>query len=161
MDDLGNKRPMELLTEMMELVKPGEEKTQLFAMLFMRRLPAQVRVQLTEDDHSDLRALALKADRCAATLAHKATAFAVAAVSDSAEDPDGDFAVAAVSGAQRGARGKRGGYWQRQKQQRQKKPSDGDAPSEVARQASGLCPAHFRYGNRAHSCQKPCAWQEN
>ena len=32
MDDLGSKCPMELLTEMVELVKPGE-KTQLFAML--------------------------------------------------------------------------------------------------------------------------------
>ena len=42
MDDF--KRPMELLTEMMELVTPGEEKTRLFAMLFMRRLPAQVQV---------------------------------------------------------------------------------------------------------------------
>ena len=31
MDNLGSKRPMDLLTEMLELVKPGEEKTQLFA----------------------------------------------------------------------------------------------------------------------------------
>ncbi len=49
MDNLGSRRPMDLLSEMLELVKPGEEKTQLFAMLFLRRLPAQVRVQLTED----------------------------------------------------------------------------------------------------------------
>ena len=54
MDDLGSKCPMEPLTEMMELVTPGEENTRLFAMLFMRRLPAQVRVQLTEDNHTDL-----------------------------------------------------------------------------------------------------------
>lgn len=39
MEPLGSRRPMDLLTEMMELVRPGEEKTQLFAMLFLRRLP--------------------------------------------------------------------------------------------------------------------------
>ena len=31
MDDLGSKRPMDLLNEMVELVTPGEEKTKLFA----------------------------------------------------------------------------------------------------------------------------------
>ena len=56
---------------MMELVTPGEEKTRLFAMLFMRQLPAQVQVQLTEDDHTDLRALAEKAECCSAMLATK------------------------------------------------------------------------------------------
>ena len=64
MDDLGSKRPMDLLNEMVELVTPGEEKTKLLAMLFMGCLPPQVRVQLTEDDYTDLRALAEKADRC-------------------------------------------------------------------------------------------------
>ena len=39
MDNLGARRPMELLTEMLELVEPGEEKTKLFAMLFLQRLP--------------------------------------------------------------------------------------------------------------------------
>ncbi len=38
---------MDLLSEMLELVKPGEEKTQLFTMLFLRCLTAQVRGQLT------------------------------------------------------------------------------------------------------------------
>ena len=64
MDDLGSKRPMDLLNEMVELVTPGEEKTKLLAMLFMGCLPPQVRVQLTEDDYTDLCTLAEKADRC-------------------------------------------------------------------------------------------------
>ena len=42
MDNLGSSHPIDFLTEMLELVKPGEEKTQLFAMLFLRQLPAQV-----------------------------------------------------------------------------------------------------------------------
>ena len=86
MDDLGSKRPMDLLTEMVELVKPGEEKTQLFAMLFMRRLPPQVRVQLTEDDYTDLRALAEKAERYAAMLVRNAGATTVNAILPTEEE---------------------------------------------------------------------------
>ena len=61
MDDLGSKHPMELLTEMVELVTPGEENTKLFAVLFMR----------WEDNHTDLGAPAEKADRCSVMLARK------------------------------------------------------------------------------------------
>ena len=110
MDELGNKRPMELLDEMMELVQPGEEKTKLFAMLFMRRLPAQVRVQLTEDDHTELRAVGLKADGGAATLRNEPASFSVAAVAETVEDADGDLATAAVFSGQRNIKGRRGGY---------------------------------------------------
>ena len=62
MDNISNKRPMDLLSEMMDLVRPGEEKTEIFPILFMPRLPAQVCCQLTEDNHSDLLALAAHAD---------------------------------------------------------------------------------------------------
>ena len=86
MDDLGSKRPMDLLTEMVVLVKPGEEKTQLFAMLFMRRLPPPVCVQLTEDDHTDLRALAEKAERYAAMLVRNAGATTVNAILPTEEE---------------------------------------------------------------------------
>ena len=61
-EPLGERRPSELLTKMLERVHPGEERTHLFAMLFLRRLPPAVRLQLTEDDHKNVRALAEKAD---------------------------------------------------------------------------------------------------
>ena len=67
-DPLGECRPSELLSEMLELVHPGKERTRLFAMLFLRRLPPPVRLQLTEDVHEDVRELAEKADRCAASI---------------------------------------------------------------------------------------------
>ena len=38
-EPLGERCPSELLSEMLELVHPGEERTHLFAMLFLRRLP--------------------------------------------------------------------------------------------------------------------------
>jgi len=177
MDSIGNKRPMDLLSEMMELVKPGEERTQLFAMLFMRRLPPQVRVQLTEDDHTDLRALAAKADRVTATLARQTSnsiASASALSQDESQDDTAEFSVTAMGrggghggggcgGCNRG--GKRPQYQQQQhqqgQQQQQQPAEDASSPLDLARLSSGLCYYHFHYGAKARSCTKPCAWQGN
>ena len=91
---------MELLTEMLELVHPGEERTRLFAMLFLRRLPPAVHLQLTEDDHEDVRALAEKADCCAASIhRHQQSAtqiFSAAANNNQDVEEQEDFSVAAV-----------------------------------------------------------------
>jgi len=57
-EPLGNRGPSQLLSKMMELVRPGDEKTQLFSMLFLHCLPTSVRMLLTEDNHEDVRALA-------------------------------------------------------------------------------------------------------
>jgi len=172
MDNLGSKRPMDLLAEMMELVKPGEEKTQLFAMLFLRRLPPHIRVQLTEDDHTDLRALAEKADRCAASWAAKHSAeaaLAVAALSggpvESVDLEEQELTVAAL-GKQSGKQGKRGGKsWRGKKggSSGQQRKGSADSPQEAARIAAGLCWPHFKYGKNAFSCESPatCSWQEN
>ena len=165
MDNLGSKRPMDLLSEMLELVKPGEEKTQLFAMLFICRLLPQVRVQLTEDDYSDLRALAAKADRCTAFLARQSTASAISsAIPGDDGDEQSEFAVSAVSrGGQQNRFNKRGGKQQQQPRQQQQQPpaEESDAPADLARLSSGLCIYHFRYGSKARSCRQPCTWQGN
>jgi len=68
MVNLGARWPMDLLAEMIEVVKPGEEKTQLFGMLFMWCLPPAVQAQLMEEDHTDLRVLVKKADLVAVSL---------------------------------------------------------------------------------------------
>jgi len=156
MDDLGARRPMELLTEMVELVQPGEEKTKLFAMLFLRKLPPAVRVQLTEDDHTDLRALAEKADRCAASLPRHVLEQSSVAVVDQLPDGSGesDLDVAAVKFNKGGKQWRKGG---KKQQQQSKKASD--APAEMARLATGLCFYHFAYGSKANSCRSPCSWQ--
>ena len=167
MDDLGSKRPMDLLNEMVELVKPGEEKTQLFAMLFMRRLPPQVRVQLTEDDYTDLRALAEKADRCTAMLARRtgAVASAVLQCEDEGEEPFSSVSAIHSGGSSHGGGGsqrggKKTGFWQQKKQQRQKS-SDTSSPADTTHVATGLCYPHFKFGAKAHNCYQPCSWTGN
>lgn len=182
MEDPGNRRPMDLLSQMMELVEPGEEKTKLFAMLFMRRLPPQVRVQLTEDDHADLRALAAKADRVTAFLARQSSSSAPVASAMLASEDDfsgesAEFMVSAVSGGKfgggRGGKfgGGRGGKFSRggkrignqpQQQQLQQQPGDdADSPVALARVSSGLCYYHFNFGSKARVCKGACSWQGN
>jgi len=173
MDNLGSRRPMDLLAEMMELVKPGEEKTQLFAMLFLRRLPPHIRVQLTEDDHSDLRSLAEKADRCAASWAAKHSAEAAVAAAVSSDDPDAsgevdELTVAATAGRGkfkgRGGKGGGGGRNKRGSGRSGSRSSkDSDSPLDIARAAVGLCRPHYIYGSKAYNCGQPgnCSWQEN
>ena len=63
-ESLGDSCLPELLSEMQELEHPGEKRTRLFSMLLLRCLPAEVCLQLPEDDHEDIHALADKADRC-------------------------------------------------------------------------------------------------
>lgn len=144
---------------------PGEEKSHLFAMLFLRRLPAAVRLQLTEDDHQDVRALADKADRCAASL-HRQQPVHIQAVLPSADEPDpGAASINAVNiggrGAQRGGscgRNNRGGRGRNSGGRRDGRQL---TPSKLAQQGSGLCPLHDKYGEEAHSCSGNCSWQGN
>ena len=144
---------------MLELVEPGEEKTKLFAMLFLRRLPPAVRVQLTEDDHTDLRAMAEKADRCAASLARHADSSLVASVEDSSEDLSGfslDVAAVGLPGNNRQWKKPKDMPFQGPKPAAKKK---GEAPCDMARVATGLCYYHFMFGGKANSCRQPCNWQ--
>ena len=176
-EPLGERRPSELLTEMLELVHPGEGRTRLFAMLFLRRLPPAVRLQLTEDDHEDLSALAEKADHCAASIHHHQQSasqiFSATADNTPETEEQEEFSVAAVGagcggrGGQHGCSGQnrpRGGQNRPCPQQQQQfsasQPAT-DTPAQLARQASGLCRSHFGYGDKAYSCGSNCAWQGN
>ena len=160
---LGERQPSELLSEMLELVHPGEERT---------------RLQLTEDDHEDVRALAEKADRCAASIhRHQQTASPIfSATTDNTPEVEEqeEFSVTAVGsgrggrGAQRGRGGQnrsgrpgRGGQRPQQLQPNSTQPAAADTPAQLARQASGLCRSHFRYGDKAYSCGGNCTWQGN
>ena len=59
---LGANKPSELMNQMLELCPKGEETGTLFQCLFLRHLPADLRVMLAHLDHTDLKELARKAD---------------------------------------------------------------------------------------------------
>ena len=168
-EPLGDRRPSELLSEMLELVYPGEERSRLFAMLFLHRLPAAVRLQLTKDDHEDVRALADKANRCTASIhRHQQLLPVFAATADDTEDNEeqSDFTVAAV-GSSRGGRfnqRSRGGQSRSRGGQRpQSSSSSSQQDPSQAQQAkqAGLCRNHFIYGEKTYNCGGICSWSGN
>ena len=161
MEPLGARKPTELLADMWELCPPQQHKNIFFSVLFLQRLPRDIRVLLTHEDHSDLRDLAAKADRLMAFGGRQET------VAAALEVPQEEV-IAAVQ--------HKGKHHPQKKHQQKKQPPPlpprpqttargqqqrADNPSAVARQATGLCFYHWSFGERANSCQAPCSWQGN
>jgi hypothetical protein len=49
MDQLGGRKPSELMNQMLEICPRGEEKNNFFMFLFLQRLPRELRVMLAEE----------------------------------------------------------------------------------------------------------------
>jgi hypothetical protein len=62
MPALGNRKPSNLMAAKMETCSRGEEKSNLFACIFLQRLPRGIHVLLANVDHKDPKALATRAD---------------------------------------------------------------------------------------------------
>jgi hypothetical protein len=169
MEPLGGRKPSELLASMLELCPRGHETSIFFTHLFLERLPAELRITLGEDDHQNVRALAKKADALWSLHGMKSSFTASVA---SLVDVDEPAAVAAVSsrgshrgrgGRSRGSRGGQAGAGPSGGQQpggvaTQSKAAASLLPREMARIQSGLCPKHFNFRDKAHSCTPPCSW---
>jgi hypothetical protein len=157
---LGARKPSDLMAAMLEVCPCGEEKTEIFACLFLQRLPREIRVLLSEVDHKDPKVLASQADRLWGL--HESPAAVMPVL---AEQPFLEDSINAVR-TDRGSRGGRGGRGRRSRggggagASGLRQPVESDA-SLAARLASGLCLKHWRYGEQAHSCISPCSWQGN
>jgi hypothetical protein len=158
---LGARKPSDLMAAMLEVCPRGEEKTELFACLFLQRLPREIRVLLSEADHKDPKALAAQADRHWGLHESPAAIMPVVGMELCGAPEE---AINAVR-PDRGGRGGRGGRGRRGRgggggAGPPRQPVESDA-SMAARLASGLCLKHWRYGDQAHSCTAPCTWQGN
>jgi hypothetical protein len=165
---LGGRKPSELLAEMVRLCPRGHEDSVFFIYAFLHRLPRELRVHLTDVDHADRRALAMKADDLWAHSAKSPHDSTVAAVSSPAEE--GEIVAAVRTPFRgRGARGGRGGRGGRGAPQGSRGGAvsgpGGSAtavtPSDLARAGSELCHYHWTYGDAARKCVQPCTWQGN
>jgi len=162
MEPLGGRKPSELLADMWELCPADQHNNIFFVALFLQRLPKEIRVLLTHEDHSDLRRLAAHADRLVAYSGRQGGAICASAT----EEPLSDM-VAAIGG--RRQHQKKGKQQQpppvpprpQSSQSSQQKQPKETTPSSLARQSSGLCFYHWAYGDKAHSCKEPCSWQGN
>ena len=159
MEHLGSRKPSELLADMLELCPPPQHNNVFFAVLFLQRLPRDIRVLLTHEDHTDLRRLAAHADRLVAFGGRTDTV--TAAVELSQEE-----LVAAVPGRNKQQRG--GKQFKKQPPPLPQRPQSNSgkekyptAPATLARDSAGLCYYHWSYGDKANNCSAPCSWQGN
>jgi hypothetical protein len=165
MDQLGGRKPSELMNQMLEICPRGEEKNKFFLFLFLQRLPRELRVMLAEENISEPRDLAAKADRHWAMLNHQTHGLVAPITAAESEEP----VIAAVQHAGRGrgrgrgggGRGRgRGGHQQQQQQDGQSAyaPPHPTAPGTLARFSTGLCHFHWSFGDKAKKCETPCSW---
>jgi len=171
MEPLGGRKPSALLADMLELCPAGQHNNIFFVGLFLQRLPRELRVLLTHEDHTDLRCLAAHADRLVA-FNGKQPHDVAAAVPEPAEAE-----VAAVkSGGQHrpfnkqrpppvpprtGAKQADGGAGAAGGSSGKGGQSSAPTPANLARKGSGLCWNHWKFGENAHRCSQPCSWAGN
>jgi hypothetical protein len=126
---LGDQRPTALLAQLLQLCPPGEDKTLFFRNAFLQRLPAIVRMQLAEDRHSPIQALAARAD--ALIVHHQVSSIAPVQLQDGLD------VVAAVPGGKfQGKKGKGKKPWEKM----------------------SICRFHYKYGAGATRCDTPCSF---
>jgi hypothetical protein len=150
---LGGQRPSALLAQMRQLCPPGEENGLIFRGLFIQRLPQQIRLQLAEDRHSPVQALAARADTLMAHHSYNAVAAVEMHSVEEAEE-----VVAAVRDPKKPARK------QQQQQGRRKAAAPGSkAGGGGLKKEAWLCRRHHQYGSRAYECEDPdsCGWSGN
>ena len=145
---LGGQRPSALLAQMRQLCPQGEEAGFIFRQLFLQRLPSQVRLQLAEDRHSPVQALAARADTL---MAHHSYG-SVAAVSGPAQ-PEQDTLVAAVQDSKK-PNGK--DRFKRKQGCADKAAGGQQHPWELL----GICKRHYEFGKECYKCADPasCKW---
>ena len=156
---LGDRKPSQLLAQMLEICPVGEHRSQFFAFHFLQRLPQELRIMLGDDDHQEIQQLAAKADRLWALHGHRLYGD-VAAVAATMDPHQQINAVSSGRGSRGRGRGRgRGGP-----------PSRGGgaapaakavAPAALARESSGLCFYHWNFGEKAEKCEATCSWQGN
>jgi hypothetical protein len=155
---LSSRKPSDLMAAMLETLPRGEEKSNLFACIFLQRLPREIRVLLANVDHKDPKALATRADELWALHDNPGTStFSTVAVMQP-EGQEVDFFAAVRTGGLRGGNS-RGGA-------RGRSRGGGGAAHEPeaykeARLAAGMCFKLWRYGDAATSCTQPWSWQGN
>ncbi len=151
MGELGpQQKPSELLAHLVELTPADELESKYLIFLFIKRLPKILRMQLEDDLDLDLRDISERADRL----------WSMAEPADEESCQAGE-PVAAVAPFHK----KKQQYQHTGRRGNGAKSGKTAAPAAVTgkaeRLASGLCRYHWKFGEEARFCVKPCSWQGN
>jgi hypothetical protein len=143
MPALGDWKPTQLLAAMVEACPRGQEDSVFMSALFLRKLPADVRILLAHMDHTRLNELA----------------------GGYAGRPGGGGRSGGGSWGGGGGGCSRWECWCGEEtgaaKQKKKKPLEEPELTKAARQAARLCLRHWQYGATAFSCNGDCCWPGN
>jgi hypothetical protein len=139
--DIGDRRPSQLLADLLQACPPAEQGTAFFRGSFLMRLPTEIQVHLANVETTDLKELAQKADHLWLTHRRPGMVSAVA----TAQEPDPVDSLVAAMAAKSG--GKQSVQIQQQAKRKNKK-------------LITYCWIHHKFGNDAKRCDNPaeCQW---
>ena len=163
LEPLSGCKPSELLAVMLEICPRGQDTSLFFQYLFLQHLPRELRIIAAEDDHTDLRRTAEKANTLWA-IHTKQSHDVVAAVDIDSELVENTVVAIPGRGNNRGntrgggsgSRARGGGCPPNANQHDQ-----ASTPQSLAQQSAGLCFFHWSIGKKATKCRSPCSWQGN
>ena len=160
MPPLGDRRPSQMLADLLEFCPTGEENTAFFRSAFMQGLPAELQVLLDGTEEGDLKQLAQKADKLWSIRRPADTA--VSAVTQQ-EEEDSEW-VAAVQ-------------HNKKKEWGEKKHNTGGSSGSGGRTSGShggnggrrppkmftVCYRHMKFGAAAYKCDDPasCTYKGN
>jgi len=152
MPTLGDRRPSQLLADMLEFCPAGQEDSPFFRGAYIQRLPAELQVLLDGAEDGDLKQLAAKADKIWVTRRpanYHVAAVAATAVDSNPFEEDGNVLAAVKTNY----KGRTNNNKQQGQGQGQRKPP----------KLYQLCYRHMRYGADAFKCEDPenCRWKGN
>jgi hypothetical protein len=134
---LGDRRPSQLLADLLQACPPGEQQTAFFRGAFISRLPAELQAHLTGIDTANLKELAQRADQLWTTHRRPSPLAALGA----AEDQHAELSDT-VAAVQKAGKGK---------------------PGSRKKKLITYCFLHHKFGKDARRCDNPesCMWQGN
>ncbi len=142
--DLGDRKPSDLMRQMLDLLPADDRPGTLFMAMFLLRLPSEMRAHLIAQDFKDCSLMAECADRL-----HSSRA---------ADNSDYGTAVnTGVAGRRRrdvSPRDRRRRSPSRQRRSRQRTPGPQQNKSDV-------CFYHTAFGDKAKKCKPGCVWPGN
>jgi len=165
MPALGDRRPSQLLAELLEYCPDGEENSAFFRSAFIHRLPNEIQVLLDGAETDDLKTLAQKADRLWVTRSGRVAAIsAVTAAEEDQQLHEDSECVAAIKQHPK----KKNSYYNKQRGDKKHTGGGGNSNggggyNKKKNNLVQICKAHMRYGADAYNCQdqQNCRWPGN
>ena len=144
------KSPLDLMTEMLKKSSPEFKKSREFRLLFLERLPAEIRPVLSKVDVSDHREYAIEANKLVEKYRSTSSNQVFNVQTATPAEPMNVNTQIAELRAEINALNfnrNRGGFRGRGR---------GSFSSRESRRPSDICKMHWRHGNKAYTCEPPC-----